>query len=54
MKDFIEKAMEWNKQCFGNIFMRKKNPIARLAGILFAGAMETHSTKALRRLEIKV
>ena len=49
IKDFTSKVTLWNRQCFGNLFHRKKRLIARLNGLQKAIAL--HPTETLLRLD---
>ena len=50
--NFAGKVAVWNREVFGNIFRRKKSVLAKLGGI--QKAMETHSTRNLRTLELEL
>ncbi|XP_052290912.1 uncharacterized protein LOC112498105 [Citrus sinensis] len=49
VNQFRLKVIEWNKQCFGNIFWRKKRLLARLGGI--QRALESYYSRGLVDLE---
>ncbi|KAK9090350.1 hypothetical protein Sjap_023527 [Stephania japonica] len=45
----LQRHPQWNKECFGNIFHKKKVVLTRLDGL--QKALETHTTKNLRELD---
>ncbi|XP_052289997.1 uncharacterized protein LOC127899892 [Citrus sinensis] len=49
---FTSEVIQWNKDCFGNIFHKKMRLLARLGGI--QRALEVYDSKSLHRLEWKL
>ncbi|KAH9725610.1 putative ribonuclease H protein [Citrus sinensis] len=49
---FVKKALEWNRDHFGNIFQKKRRILVRLGGI--QKVLETKSRRSLARLELKL
>ena len=50
--NFVKKAMEWNRDNFGNIFTRKRRILARLRRV--QKALETNPRRSLSKLEMKL